>query len=214
MESKLKLVEFCAGTGAFSLVFEKTNLVKTIFANDYEPNSEKIFNENFTIKLKCCDINTLDSKKDIPNHDILTAGFPCQPFSIAGNQEGFNDERSNVFWKLIDIIKNHKPRVVIFENVKRGLITTELNNALINFISFPNMSKESEIYKFLVNEVTKYMDSEELEYIDDIDIKITIIQTAELYEELYMKNGEFLLDNFKLQCSIRATPPYPPYTPL
>jgi len=83
----------------------------------------------------------------------------------------------------------------IFENVKRGLITTELNNALINFISFPNMSKESEIYKFLVNEVTKYMDKEELEYIDDIDIKITIIQTAELYEELYMKNGEFLLDN-------------------
>ena len=118
MESKMKLVEFCAGTGAFSLVFEKTNLVKTIFANDYEPNSEKIFNENFTIKLKCCDINTLDSKNDIPNHDILTAGFPCQPFSIAGNQEGFNDERSNVFWKLIDIIKNHKPRVVIFENVK------------------------------------------------------------------------------------------------
>jgi DNA (cytosine-5)-methyltransferase 1 len=118
MESKLKLAEFCAGTGAFSLVFEKTNLVETIFANDYEPNSEKIFNENFTIKLKCCDINLLNSKKDIPKHDILTSGFPCQPFSIAGKQEGFDDERSNVFWKLIEIIKIHKPRVVIFENVK------------------------------------------------------------------------------------------------
>ena len=51
MESKLKLVEFCAGTGAFSLVFEKTNLVKTIFANDYEPNSEKIFNDTGNLYL-------------------------------------------------------------------------------------------------------------------------------------------------------------------
>jgi len=118
MTTKLKLAEFCAGTGAFSFAFEKTNLVETIFANDFEPNSEKIFNENFKIKLKCCDINNLDVKKDIPKHDIMTSGFPCQPFSVAGKQEGFNDERSNVFLKLIEIIKYHKPRVVIFENVK------------------------------------------------------------------------------------------------
>ncbi len=116
--TKLKLAEFCAGTGAFSLVFEETNLVETVFANDFEPNSEKIFNENFTTKLKCCDILSLDVKKDIPKHDILTSGFPCQPFSIAGNQDGFNDSRSNVFWKLLEIIKYHKPRVAIFENVK------------------------------------------------------------------------------------------------
>jgi DNA (cytosine-5)-methyltransferase 1 len=116
--TKLKLAEFCAGTGAFSFVLEKTELVETVFANDFEPNSEKIFNENFTTKLKCCDILSLDVKKDIPNHDILTSGFPCQPFSIAGNQDGFNDSRSNVFWKLLEIIKHHKPRVVVFENVK------------------------------------------------------------------------------------------------
>ena len=50
--------------------------------------------------------------------DILTAGFPCQPVSIAGKRLGFADDRSNVFFKLIEIIKKHKPRFVIFENVK------------------------------------------------------------------------------------------------
>ena len=76
MSTKLKLAEFCAGTGAFSYAFEKTQKVETVFSNDFEPNSEKIFNENFQIKLKCCDIHSLDMKI-IPDHDILTAGFPC-----------------------------------------------------------------------------------------------------------------------------------------
>ena len=55
---------------------------------------------------------------DIPASDILTAGFPCQPFSIAGMQKGFDDERSNVFWKILSIIKNNSPNIVILENVK------------------------------------------------------------------------------------------------
>lgn len=113
---KLKLVEFCAGTGAFSLAFKENN-VKVVYANDFDKNSEKIFNENNDIKLVCKDIHEI-KEEEIPKHDILTAGFPCQAFSIAGKQLGFDDERSNVFWKLIKIIKYHKPKVVIFENVK------------------------------------------------------------------------------------------------
>jgi len=121
MTNKFKLVEFCAGTGAFSYAFEKTNCVETIFANDIDKNSEIIFNENFKTKLTLKDIHELDIKNDIPSHDIMTAGFPCQPFSIAGNQEGFNDERSNVFWKLLKIIEFHKPKIIVFENVKNLL---------------------------------------------------------------------------------------------
>jgi DNA (cytosine-5)-methyltransferase 1 len=52
----------------------------------------------------------------------LTGGFPCQPFSIAGLQAGFDDERSNVFWKILSIIDYHKPDCVILENVK-NLVT-------------------------------------------------------------------------------------------
>jgi DNA (cytosine-5)-methyltransferase 1 len=115
---KYKLVDLCAGTGAFSLAFEQTNKVNTIFANDCEPNSKIIYDENFKLKLTLKDIHDINVKKDIQSFDILTAGFPCQAFSIAGKQLGFDDPRSNVFFKIIEIMKIHKPSIVILENVK------------------------------------------------------------------------------------------------
>lgn len=115
---KLKMADLCAGTGAFSLAFEKTNKIETIYANDFDKNSKKFFDENNKIKLSLKDINNVDVKKEIPKIDILTSGFPCQSFSIAGKQKGFDDYRSNVFWKIIEIMKYHKPKVVVLENVK------------------------------------------------------------------------------------------------
>jgi len=117
-ESKLKLVDLFAGTGAFSLAFHQTDKkVSTVFANDMIDSSEKIFNLNNSITLT--NKNLIDIKEDeIPSHDILTGGFPCQPFSIAGKQKGFDDERSNVFWKILSIIKFHNPKIIILENVK------------------------------------------------------------------------------------------------
>lgn len=114
---KFKLADFCAGTGGFSLGFESTKLVQTIFANDIEPSSKKIFDANNNIKLTLKNIHDL-SNEEIPSMDILTAGFSCQPFSLAGKKMGFNDPRSNIFWKLIEIINYHKPLCVVFENVK------------------------------------------------------------------------------------------------
>jgi DNA (cytosine-5)-methyltransferase 1 len=80
-------------------------------------HSKKIYDENFNHKLTLKDLNDVNIE-DIPPHDILTGGFPCQPFSIAGLQEGFRDERSNVFWKILTIIDRHQPKCVILENVK------------------------------------------------------------------------------------------------
>lgn len=80
-------------------------------------SSEEIFNLNINIKVT--KKNLIDIKDiDIPIADILTTGFPCQPFSIAGSQKGFDDERSNVFWKILSIIKNNSPKIVLLENVK------------------------------------------------------------------------------------------------
>jgi DNA (cytosine-5)-methyltransferase 1 len=111
------LVDLFCGTGAFSYAFHQTNKVDTIFANDILDSSKEIFNINNVIKLT--KQNLIDIKdNDIPKSYILTAGFPCQPFSIAGLQKGFNDERSNVFWKILSIIKNNEPKIVILENVK------------------------------------------------------------------------------------------------
>jgi DNA (cytosine-5)-methyltransferase 1 len=116
-ESKLRMVDLFAGTGAFSYAFESTNMVNVVYANDMVEHSKKIYDSNFRHKLTLQDLNDI-KVEDIPIHDILTGGFPCQPFSIAGYQEGFADERSNVFWKVLSIIDYHKPKCVILENVK------------------------------------------------------------------------------------------------
>ena len=113
----LRMIDLFAGTGAFTYAFEKTGKVNCVFANDMVEWSKKIYDENFTHKLTLGNLNDI-KESEIPPHDILTGGFPCQPFSIAGKQEGFDDERSNVFWKILKIIDHHKPRCVILENVK------------------------------------------------------------------------------------------------
>jgi DNA (cytosine-5)-methyltransferase 1 len=114
---KLKMIDLFAGTGAFTLSFLETNAVNIVFGNDIVEHSKTIYDENFNHKLTLKDLNEV-KVEDIPSHDILTGGFPCQPFSIAGLQEGFNDERSNVFWKILSIIDYHQPKCVILENVK------------------------------------------------------------------------------------------------
>ena len=117
LKNKLTMIDLCAGTGAFTYAFESTNKVNVIFANDIEQSSKYIYDLNFKHKLTLGNICDIDAK-DVPSHDILSAGFPCQPFSIAGKQKGFDDVRSNVFWKILEIVKHHKPRCIILENVK------------------------------------------------------------------------------------------------
>lgn len=92
-------------------------MVECCFANDFCNNSRTIFNANHKIDLTYGDLNDIENK-DIPTHNILCAGFPCQSFSIAGNQQGFKDPRSNVFWKIIDLVYYHQPEVIVLENVK------------------------------------------------------------------------------------------------
>lgn len=115
----LNMIDIFAGTGAFSLAFG--DAVNVVFANDIEKSSEEIYNLNFDHKLTKIDIHNVDPSIITDKVDILTGGFPCQPFSIAGRREGFDDIRSTVFWKLLEIVKHHKPRFVILENVKNIL---------------------------------------------------------------------------------------------
>jgi len=114
---KLNMIDLFAGTGAFTLAFQLTNNVNVVFGNDMVEHSKQIYDENFDHKLTLKNLNEV-KVEDIPSHHILTGGFPCQPFSIAGLQEGFKDERSNVFWKILSIIDHHQPKCVILENVK------------------------------------------------------------------------------------------------
>lgn len=117
--TQLSFIDLFAGTGAFSLALEKNHRFKCVFANDMMDCSQKIYKLNHpehTFVLN--DLHKVNVDEDIPSHNLLCGGFPCQPFSIAGNQRGFDDTRSNVFWKIVEILKKHTPEYIILENVK------------------------------------------------------------------------------------------------
>jgi DNA (cytosine-5)-methyltransferase 1 len=115
--NKYSLVDLFCGSGAFSYAFHQTDKVVTVFANDMLDSSEDIFNMNNLVKMTKKNLIDIQNE-DVPKSDIVTAGFPCQPFSIAGLQKGFEDKRSNVFWKILSILKSKNPGIVILENVK------------------------------------------------------------------------------------------------
>jgi len=118
----LTLIDLFSGTGAFSYAFHQTNKVKTIFANDILDSSLEIFNLNNDIKLVKKDLNDI-SNDDIPKADLLTAGFPCQPFSSIGKREGFDHPtQGTLFYDVVKILKEKNPKAFILENVE-GLVT-------------------------------------------------------------------------------------------
>jgi len=90
---------------------------KCVLACDIEPKAASVYNLNYHSDIFVNDIFDIASET-VPEANILTAGFPCQPFSISGKHRGFSDNRSYVFPELVRIIKASKPDVFILENVK------------------------------------------------------------------------------------------------
>lgn len=115
----LKCASFFAGVGGIDLGFEKTNNFKVVYANEIDPYPVKTYELNSNIKVDCRDIKDVKSD-EIPDFDVLLAGFPCQAFSIAGRRKGFDDEkgRGTLFFEVARIIKEKQPKMVFLENVK------------------------------------------------------------------------------------------------
>ena len=114
----MKFIDLFSGIGGFRLALEKFNY-KCVFSADNNQYACETYYKNFK-EYPLVDIKKLSPKK-IPNHDILCAGFPCQPFSIAGKRRGFDDTRGTLFFDIVKILKEKKPKIFILENVK-GLV--------------------------------------------------------------------------------------------
>lgn len=125
--SKITFIDLFAGIGGFHLAFHKCG-AKCVFASEwdefarktYEHNFKKISPSLFKKGFFAGDITKIDAK-DIPNFDILTGGFPCQPFSQAGLKKGFNETRGTLFFDIARILKEKHPQAFFIENV-RGLL--------------------------------------------------------------------------------------------
>lgn len=117
---KYRCASFFAGVGGIDLGFER-NGFHVIYANEIDKYPVRTYELNSNIKVDCRDIRTVvDEAYKLPDFEIMLAGFPCQAFSIAGNRQGFDDEkgRGTLFFELIKIIHEKQPEIVFLENVK------------------------------------------------------------------------------------------------
>lgn len=117
--NKISCASFFAGVGGIDLGFESTGQFEVVYANEFDPYPARTYEINSNLKVDCRDIHEVQPK-DIPNFDVLLAGFPCQAFSIAGLRRGFDDEkgRGTLFFELLRIIDAKKPSILFLENVK------------------------------------------------------------------------------------------------
>jgi DNA (cytosine-5)-methyltransferase 1 len=111
-----KFIDLFAGIGGIRIPFEELGY-EGVFASEWDKYSQKTYFDNFG-EMPHGDITQIDPE-DIPSHDLLLAGFPCQPFSQAGLKKGFSDNRGTLFFNIANILNIHRPRAVLLENVKR-----------------------------------------------------------------------------------------------
>ena len=114
----IKFIDLFAGIGGFRLAFESVGAT-CVFSAEIDKHACETYQKNFGDN-PFCDVSKLEASA-IPNFDILCAGFPCQPFSLAGKRQGFEDTRGTLFFDIERIIKEKQPQAFILENVK-GLI--------------------------------------------------------------------------------------------
>lgn len=126
-KKKFTFIDLFAGIGGFHYAFHNVG-AECVFSSEWDEHARKTYQTNFE-KISpdlfksgnfVGDITKVD-KKAIPDFDILTGGFPCQPFSQAGFKKGFSDTRGTLFYDIADIIKVKKPKAFFLENV-RGLL--------------------------------------------------------------------------------------------
>ena len=93
-----------------------------VWSNDFDKYAVQTYNLNFKHAAVCRDINEINLD-EIPEHDVLIGGFPCQPFSMMGKEKGFDDQRGTLFFRVVEIIENqrergHQPKILVLENVR------------------------------------------------------------------------------------------------
>lgn len=127
----IKFIDLFAGMGGFRLGFEQAAFEQNkqpicVFSSEIKPYAVQVYKDNYQNEDVAGDITQIDSS-EIPDFDVLLAGFPCQAFSNAGKRQGFLDTRGTMFFEVERILKEKKPKGFILENVE-GLVKHDLLN--------------------------------------------------------------------------------------
>ena len=116
MRRKLKFIDLFAGIGGIRIPFDELGY-KCVFSSEWDKAAADTYEANFGDR-PAGDITKIPAA-DIPEHDLLLAGFPCQAFSIMGKRQGFADTRGTMFFEIERILEYHKPPFIFLENVKQ-----------------------------------------------------------------------------------------------
>lgn len=219
-----KVGSMFAGIGGICLGFKRNNC-EIVWANEIDKYACETYRHNFNGAnyLTECDIRDITNKKDnetekewvnrvdnlIPDIDILNAGFPCQAFSVAGERKGFEDERGNIFFEILKVLKIKKPKMLLLENVKNlkthdkgntfKVITEELENLgytikskILNSMEYGNIPQNRERI-FIVGFLDKES-AQNFEFPEKIELTKTIADLIDLDEK---KDDKFYYNTTK-----------------
>lgn len=213
-----RTIDLFAGIGGIRLGFDKFGC-QNVFSSEWDKHAQKIYADNFG-EIPFGDINLIDPK-DIPDHDILLAGFPCQAFSIAGKGLGFADTRGTLFFNVEAILKEKKPKAFLLENVKR-LTTHDNGNTfeviknklealgynihykVLNSLEYGNVPQKRErIY------IVGFLDDLEFSFPDKLEAYKPLSEVLEKDEDI--DPSYFLSDEMKKKrwARIKKEPPFP-----
>lgn len=152
MSSKLKVGSLFASIGGIDLAFKQAGF-NIAWANEYDSDACKTYRTNFhdTVLIED-DIRNIDPEK-LEKVDVLTAGFPCQPFSVCGNKKGFKDERGNLFFEIMRFVDALNPPIIFLENVAN--LTEHDKGKTFNVIHNELASREYTI-RYLITDACNY----------------------------------------------------------
>ena len=187
INKKYRVVSLFSGIGGIDLGFEFAGF-NCIWANDFDKYACQTYRANVGNHIVEGDIRLV--KDQIPEHDVLVGGFPCQPFSTLGKLQGFDDEknRGTLFFEIMDIITKHDTKVVILENVKNLVnhdegktferIKTELADAgyyvnaqILNTQDYGVPQRRNRVFIVAFNK--KYFDEAEFFYPEKEELTVT-----------------------------------------
>jgi DNA (cytosine-5)-methyltransferase 1 len=202
----------CCGIGGFRVALESFQKKNTnykfncVLSADIKDDAIRTYNLNFNENNK--KTNILDIK-EIDSFDLLCAGFPCQPFSSAGNKKGFDDDRGGIIFKIIDICKKYKPKFVILENVSNLIILEngkplkkiceEFNN-IDYFVSYKKLNAtdfgvpQNRERVFIVCSLEKQIDLDKIGYINPDNTVHSIIDYAAKYSDIESSFANKIMD--------------------
>jgi DNA (cytosine-5)-methyltransferase 1 len=212
-----KTIDLFAGIGGIRLGFQYYGC-ENVFSCEWDKHAQAMYEANFNEK-PFGDINLI-KPEDIPDHDILLAGFPCQPFSVAGKGLGFSDTRGTLFFNVESILKAKNPTVFLLENVKRltthdsgrtfRVILDKLNglgytvyHKVLNSLDYGIPQKRERIY------IVGFKDKIQFEFPKPLGFYRPLSEFLEKDEDV--PANYFISENLKQKRfqAVKGTPPYP-----